>query len=474
MSRDVLLINPAPLFNPAFKKPSAEKYPYPPLGLLCLAGPLLMHGYRVTILDFFREEFTSKAAFRERLSSLGLNPMLVGISTYTSTTGDAERISRAVREIYPEAPIVLGGAHATFCDLDLLADCPQIDYIIRGEGEATLVELLEALQHPRALPLSSIRGLTYRDSDHHGVRTASRPYLTHLDCLPLPPYHLLPASATIWGYNILALLTSRGCPGTCIFCASRAFSGGTYRMHSAEWLISVVYLNHREPGFSTMNVLDDTFVADAERLERFCAYLDSLHLKLAWSCKSRVDALTPEVLRLLARAGCKSIHIGVESADDRVLRSIAKGITVRSIFEAIIALRSHGIRADCSFIIGNHSDTKASMEKTLLLAARLVSENLGSASVGICTPFPGTPLRRRAEQLGLRIESRNWKHYDLHTATCRTEHLTPEDVQRAQFRFDIGSIGSDGEVDSPEVRAFQRELDDFVARARRAEEGKPC
>lgn len=462
----VVLLNPAKLMGTMADELQREKYAQPPMGLISMGGQLVMHGYDPIIIDFYREGIGTKAAFLKRLRELPEKPLLVGISTYTETIRDALRIARSVREALPECPIVLGGPHATFCYEEILPQESSVDFVVLREGEAAIVELLEHLQRPESLPVSAILGLAYR-TDGRVACNEARPFLTHLDALPLPPMHLVDGSG---GKNAKSLifLSSRGCPGQCVFCASRALSGEAFRMHSAERLASMLYLHHRRAPLESFAAMDDTFVANLRRLRAFVSYLGQLGIALPWACKSRVDTINSKTLALLKEAGCKSIHIGPESADDGVLASIEKRITLDRILDALVAMKQHGMRPECSFIIGHHSDTRATIEKTVLLAQAIRDHGIGLAVVGISTPLPGTPLRRRANELGLQILTNDWSRYDLNTPVYETAAFSASDLTKAMFHFEVASLRGEEALrlsDEDHV-PFKAYLANFVARAK--------
>lgn len=466
MTDAIVLINPAKLLDTKTRNLVREAYGEPPMGLLAMAGHLLMHGHAPTIIDFFRDRVSSKAAFLDRLRQIDPKPRLIGISTFTDSIREAMQIARSAREELPDVPIVLGGPHATFCYEEILSQEPAVDFVVLREGEATLIELIEHLRDPGALPLSEIRGLAYRSGARVGCNEP-RPYLTHLDSLPLPPMHLIRSGLDDEEVRTLDFLSSRGCPGQCIFCASRALSGDSFRMHTAERLISMLFLHHRRSPLAEFAALDDTFVAHRGRLRAFVGYLRECGILLPWACKSRVDTINATTLGLLKESGCRSIHVGPESADDTVLASIDKRITVGRILDAIVAVRQHEILVKCSFMVGHHSDTLGTIEKTILLAQAIRDNNIGLVVVAICTPLPGTVLHLRARELGLRILTKDWGQYDINTPVYETAAFGPSDLRKAVYHFDVASRHSAEELrlSNEDHASFKRVLADFVARA---------
>lgn len=465
----VVLVNPAPLKQTTRTAGVRERYPFPPVGLLSIAGQLLMHGYQPVIIDFFRETFPSRAAFEEYLRGVADQPVLVGVSTYTETVAEVGKITSVIRHVWPETFIVLGGPHATFCAEEVMHGFTAVDAVVMNEGEAAVIELLEHLRFPDAVPMNDIAGLVFREPGGDLITTGARPFLGSLDCLPLPPFHLLPLSVARTDDVVFVFMTSRGCPGNCIFCSSRAMAGPSYRMHSAEFLAALVLHEHERTAFTGMGVMDDTFLVNARRLERFCHFLAELGIEVPWTCKSRVDTLRPRVLKILRESGCRSIHIGVESGDDSVLSGIDKRISLESILDGIVALKAFGIRPECSFIIGHHCDTLESIERTIMLASAIRDNDIGIAIVGICTPLPGTPLFVRAEELGVRFITRDWSRFDLSTPVFETDNFTAQDIKKAQYYFDVEAMkGGKLELSGSSHGEYRRVLLEFVARVKAA------
>lgn len=437
-SRDVILIESAS--SSAMRDMFKLKYPYPPVGILSISSFLKLHGYRVHVLDMMIEDY-SRRGFRERLRSLCADPLAVGVSLYTDCFFEGLEIAAAAREVFPRARIVVGGPHATFRPEEVLAH-HEVDFAIRHEGEAAMIELLEHLKHPKAFGVEQVASLSFRDAEGKVRSNPTRPFLTNLDLLPFPDYEALPVLEDSYRESFM-FVSSRGCPGDCIFCASRALSGKKYRFHSAEWIFSLAYEYYRRYAFNRMVFLDDTFTVHRPRARAFCRYL--LEAWPAgkpprWACKSRVDCLDDAICAEISRAGCLSVHIGIESADQGVLDAIAKHIRLDQTFDAIRAARRYGLRVDCSFIIGHHADTLETIEKTILFAQAVRDSKIGTGVIGISTPFPGTRLFENADELGLVITVHNWGRYTLTTPIYHTRNFTENDLRRAIYFFDHESL----------------------------------
>lgn len=438
MSDSIILIESAgsSITRDMFK----EKYPYPPIGILSIASFLKIHGYEVHVVDLMIEDY-SMDSFRQRLKSLCDAPLAVGISLYTDCYYEGIEIAALAREVFPSTSIVMGGPHATFRPDEVLSNA-HVDYVIRREGESAFIELLEHIKYPDAYEIDQIDSVSHRNAEGKTVRNPDRPFITNLDILPFPDYELISSLRDTYS-NSFMFVSSRGCPGDCVFCSSRAMSGKRYRFTSAEWIFSLTYEYKKRYNFSHMVFLDDTFTVNRSRANAFCQYL----LKYwpgskppFWTCKSRVDKINDDICAEIFRAGCRSVHVGVESADEDVLKSIAKHISLEQAFDAIITLRRHGIKVDVSFIVGHHADTFETIEKTILFAKAIRENNIGAAAIGISTPFPGTRLFEKADELGVQISTHNWHKYDLMHPTYHTKDFTENDIKKAMYFYDYESM----------------------------------
>lgn len=415
-----------------------DQYRFPPIGLLCLSSLLKIHGYKVDVCDLVFEDFT-RAGFVTHLRSLAKAPVMIGICVYTETVNESLEIAVLSKQAFPETKIVLGGPHPTFCYDDLLQHLC-VDYVIRGEGESNIIQLLEYISSPNSFPLQVIPGIAYKielDGSYKIEVTKASSFITCLDILPFPDY---PA----WKYSdeycakIFSFVSARGCPSQCIFCASRAFSGSRYRFHSAEWIFSMLFYYQKIYGFSRFGFFDDTFLANKMRTKIFCKYATkwwSGERQLSWACKARADMIDEAIVPIIRDAGCGSVHIGIESGSREVLDSIKKGITLPDVFKALKLLTECGILAECSFMLGHASDSLETIEETLLLADVIENLGMGKCVAGISTPFPGTRLWKDAERLGIRIKVREWGKYDLNTPIYETEGVKGSHLRKALLYY---------------------------------------
>jgi anaerobic magnesium-protoporphyrin IX monomethyl ester cyclase len=393
-----------------------------PLGLLSVAAALQFHGWEVRVLDMLLG--VSRETLRRGVSDS--RPDLLGISTSTEDFGGALAVAREARQVDPDLAVVVGGPHVSFEPEEALRS-GLVDYVVMREGEATIIELTLALEG--LIPVSKVRGVAYLEDDRLIVNPP-RPFLERLDQLPLSPFRLAPAQGYVASTTIVS---SRGCPGGCIFCASGALSGRRYRTRSAESLFSEVYYRCLKSSDDYFVLFDDTFTSDLDRAHHFCDLLLQSGRKLRWRCNSRVDRVDAALLDHLAMAGCVAIHYGIESGDQRILDSISKGVTLEEIERTVAETSARGMTAMCSFMIGHPADTEESVDKTLTLARRFRDQYRAVAAVSCLVPYPGTAVWRNAERLGITIEAKSWSAFDINNVIISTRNLSQDRLRELAF-----------------------------------------
>lgn len=412
--------------NKSKKVGYSEKNTMPPLGILSIGSYLKIHGYQVSYLDLFAQKM-SKNAFLEYLKTT--KPDMVGVSTYTESYAVVKQVIRLIRQTLPESVIVLGGPHVTFLPEDALKET-LADYISRGEGEMTFVELIEYLNYG-TIPLDKIAGISYRNEERI-IHNEDRQYIEKLDCIPLPSME----EKELQAYHIKQLIiTSRGCPGRCVYCASAALSGRRYRARSAEHIFSELHYKYYVKGESYFAFLDDTFTANKKRLYQFCDYIEKSKMKIVWRCDSRTDILSYEMADRLKETGCVAVHVGVESGSQKVIDSINKHISLEKTEKLVKYMHDIGLQVMCSFIIGHHTDTLETIEETVSLAEKFRDQYQATIGLGLNTPFPGTELYKEHEKLGITIEKNaSWSSFDLVQAVISTKNLSQSELQNAYFK----------------------------------------
>lgn len=368
-----------------------------------------------------RALFLSRAALLARR----IETDLAGISTITATAPASYAVADelAGRGI----PVVFGGPHASFLPEEALEHG---DYCLVGEAEESLPLLVDALNG--ALPLEAVPGLVWR-RDGVLVRNAAARPLDDLDRLPFPDYRLLDMGrrrmgAFLLGGSIVPIQTSRGCPHDCSFCSVTGMFGTRYRFRSTGNVLAE--LARYRPN-QHLFFYDDNFAANARRTRELLRAMVERKFGFHWSTQVRADvARDPELLDLMAAAGCSTVFIGFESVDPRALAEMRKGQSVDEMRLAARELHRRGIHVHGMFVFGFDADRPDTVRATVDFAIR---ERLESAQFLLLTPLPGSQLHRQFAAEG-RLNGRGWDEYDAHHVTFRPAGFTPRRLQRAQVR----------------------------------------
>lgn len=360
----------------------------PPLGLAYIAAVLEDNGYDVRIFDCSLGITLSELAGHLQT----YQPDVVGITSTTPAFPDARKTAETVRQILPEAVVVLGGAHVSAVPDALVYDCFDVGVI--AEGESTMLELVKQVEDNGLSDRASIAGLAFKQ-DGEIVLTEPRGYIMDLDTVPPPARHLLPPlsaySPTPASYRKLplaVLMTSRGCPYRCTFCDRKVF-GNLTRGHSPDRVLFEVEEALHKYGAREIRFFDDTFTFDKKRVLEICERFRQKDLRFPWTCLTRVGAVTKELLRTMKEAGCWQVLYGLESGDPRVLQALKKGHTVEQNEQAIRWAQEVGLGVRGDFIVGTPYDTKETLERTVQFAKRL---KLDYAHFNKFVPFAGTEL----------------------------------------------------------------------------------
>jgi anaerobic magnesium-protoporphyrin IX monomethyl ester cyclase len=373
---NVVLINP----------PQFTRYPQPPLGLALIAAILEKEGYPVKLLDANAVEFSP-----EDMIAITTGADVIGITAMTPTIGAALNIARYLKQANRNLTIVMGGPHATLLPEETLNSSQDINIIVRGEADETIIELLRALEDKR--PLDGIAGISFRLADNV-VHTMERTSIVDMDSLPFPAYHLLP-----WqkyrphpphglAMPFAALVTSRGCPYHCAYCSKPVF-GSRFRAQSPGRVVAEMdYLKDRF-GVKEVAFYDDSFTLDKKRVHAISEKIADTGLKLAWTCETRVNLVDRELLRHMKQAGCYAVAYGIESASPEIIKTLQKDITLAQVEEAVRDSREVGLEVIGYFMLGSPGETPETIRHTIDFAKKL---KVDFAQFSVTTPFPGTEL----------------------------------------------------------------------------------
>lgn len=362
---------------------------YFPLNLGYIASVLLKKGHEVIIMD---PEVQNMGYEGIKSSLKRISPDLVGITCTTPNFENAAGIAKTVKEELG-IPVVLGGVHASALPVQIIKDYPQFDMVITGEGELSFAGICDYYEK-KTTSLENIEGIVYKKESEIKTTKPCK-FVTNVDTLPFPARHLVdmakykPNVHVDLGKKSATILTSRGCPFQCTYCASYLTMGEKFRAHSAEYVIQEI--EHLVKNYDVQHVViqDDTFTVNKKRVEKICKYLIEKKIKIDWYCFARVDTVSEEILALMKKAGCYSIGYGIESADETVLKNIKKGITPEQCRKALKITNKLGIRTLAFFMFGNPGETRETVEKTIKFSKEL---NPNLAFFNSLVPYPGTEV----------------------------------------------------------------------------------
>lgn len=408
MSNRIIFINP-PVDTTEYDWEYGLGSRLPPIGLCSLAASVRKYGFEVAILDAYNLGLSTQATVKKIME---FSPTHVGITASTSYVFFAAKLAKMIREDQHQIVTIIGGSHLSAMPHETMEKFPDFDIGVIGEGEETIVELLNL--PPSLLGLDKVRGIIYRGQDGALKKTQPRPYLDDLDKLPYPAWDLLqgfpsyyrPSPTNYKRLPIASLVTSRGCPYQCTFCDRTVF-GNRYRSFSADYIIGLVKELKYKYGVGEIAFYDDTFTVNGLRLDKICEYFIKNDLKLFWSCLGRVDLVDSKKLKLMKRAGCWLISYGIETASQKILDLYQKKISLLQIKEAIKITKDEGIHTRGFFMIGNPLETEDTIAQLRDLLRRMPLDDI---HIGFFTPLPGSELYKSADKYGR--FSRDWRAMD--------------------------------------------------------------
>lgn len=418
---DIIFINPPLTAKDKFGALSVVGSSCPPMNLLNLAAMTRKHGFETKIIDC---EILPGNLNEQIDYILSFNPKYVGVTASTLQIYAAASLAELIKKKRAEVVCVIGGNHMSALPEDTMKRFPYFDFGVIGEGDTTIVELLNALE--RAEDVSNVKGISYR-TDLGLKITPLRPLIENLDELPFPAWDLLdnigaylPAAQRISAKLSAYIITARGCPFPCSFC-SRSVLGRRYRVYSMEYLKNMIQFSRTIYDFDNLTVFDENLTVSKNRLKEFCLLMQEM--KLTWSCDARVDLVDRETLRLMADSGCWLILYGIESGSDKVLEVIKKNTTVEQNRNAVRMTREAGIKSSGFLMIGNPGETHDTLSETIELAGAV---GLDFITPFFFTPLPGSEIYNNWEKYG-EFEN-DWKKLNTFVPLFIPHGLTKNDL----------------------------------------------
>lgn len=398
------------------------------LGLGYLVAYLEMKQFEVNVIDYQAKEITKKELINDLNRS---QPKIVGVTTSTLTYKSAVNIIKTAKETLPNCVTILGGPHVTVLDMQTLNEIPELDIVVRGEGEQTLLEIAEVVFSQKTNGIHNIRGITFR-KDMQLNRNIDRPFIKDLDELPHPAFdHFNLNRYTISGKRYLPIITSRGCPFQCTFCLASKMCGTGFRTRSPvkvakelEWLRD----EHRADIFA---FYDDTFTFNINRAYKICEEIINRGINLPWDCRTRVDRINPKILAKLREANCQLIHFGVESGSQKMLNYMKKGTTVEQNAKGIQMAKEAGIAVAISVVVGYPGETPELLKETFDFIRKTEPDYVYACQA---IPYPGTEMYDKLKELGWKVFD-DWNRYDEQSTVFENPLLSSQEIEEMRGKF---------------------------------------
>lgn len=446
----ILLANP----NYTIKKESRDDFSFfPPLGLGYLAALLEKNGHEVIIQDYnlsfvgeqVKENFLDPQTIRYgatdeeiRESIRAFKPDLVGISSiFTPFYRDAARIAALVKELNPKILTVLGGAHSSM-EYEKVIQDPCVDMVIRGEAEIPFTELVNRLSRGES---RDFPGVVWKRDDGSVSDNGMGEQVKNLDDLPLPAYHMLNMPfytsrkdknfAYSMRFPIGHMITSRGCPYTCVFCSTRNFFPN-YRVNSPQRVIEEIEFLIKTYGVREIHFHDDAFLIQRKRVVEICRLLKEKKLNITWQISQGVNLnlVDEELLKIMHESGMYRMGLPIESGSENTLTLIRKRVKLDHAKNIIAAANKLGIFTHANFIIGFPFETREEVQKTYDFAS---SCGVDVLKMLICQPLAGSELYNVYKKEGLLDEIR---HSSTYTSTdYNTSHFTADQLNQIRRKI---------------------------------------
>ncbi len=359
-----------------------------PINLFYLTGFMRKNNFDIT--------FKNLAGLDNYLDEIPFDYDIYGVSLFTPQHDIAIEIGNHIKK-NTDALLIAGGHHVTYVPDEFLSNS-KFDAVVRGEGEFTLLDIC------KGKPFEDIEGLSYKFNGEI-IHNPDRPFHKNIDEIPYPRFDDIDlneyASVSIdqphSKYSI-DIMTSRGCPQKCAFCASCNFWKKKVRFQSAEYVIDYIDFLYNQ-GIKDFTFVDDNFLLKYDRLEKICNKLKSIDCK--WACCSRSDSINERVAKLMSDAGCEKIALGVETASNKLLDHVNKNTTVEEHKNAVSILKEHDLTILCYIMVGLPGEDEEDIQATCDF---LRYEPIDYYTISTFVPYPGTPLWENPEQYGISID----------------------------------------------------------------------
>lgn len=384
---DILLIPPA--INPVLFTDFTN---FIPVGLLALLSSLSEAGYTAEIYKPCKTLISKKDYRFVAEEIVSYKCRTVGFSTWCHSFPEAILVVTELKKIVPDLPTIFGGPHISAIDADAMDKFKEIDYILRGEADQSLPKLLSfILDGSKRNEMNNIPGLTYRDKYNYSriIRTSEPPFIEKLDTLPVPAYE------KITDINSLRLDVGRGCPFHCIFCSTNQFFSKKYRLKSVERILMEMNICQHSLNIDHMGFSHDNLTVNEKFTEKLSARIKKANSEkkdpIYWTCSTRIDCITEEMITAMYEGGCRALFFGIESGSPDIQKQIKKNLDLGNIFNKIEQAIQLGMKVTVSYIIGFPDESEEDVEMTLKSVLQMASMG-AEPQMTLLSVLPGTPL----------------------------------------------------------------------------------
>ena len=399
------------------------------LGLAYLAAVLDKEGHQVQIFngetffkniinqrekvvineeDYLKNFNSDHQVYKEIMKAVqDYKPDIVGISFMTANSASGYYLAEMLKSYNPKLPVIAGGTHPTLLPEEPLKKAP-FDFVIRGEGEETIVDLVNTIKNKE--DISNVLGISYL-KDGKIIHNPNRPFIQNLDKLPFPAFHLM-KDAQKNTYACTGITTARGCPFKCNYCASNLMWTRNVRFRSPANVVEEIRDRQNRLGIKNYSFNDDTFTLKSAFVEEICNRILTLPFKITWHCDTRGDTITLKTLKLMKKAGCRHVYLGLESGSPKIQKMIKKNISNSKIKEAVKLARKAGIETTVYFMAGFPDETEGNLMESVVAMKNIEPDH---AIWSILTPYPGTEIWDLAQKRGLVSIDTDWAKFFHHS-----------------------------------------------------------
>jgi anaerobic magnesium-protoporphyrin IX monomethyl ester cyclase len=383
---------------------------FPPIGIMSLSSVLKRAGHECVMFDQANPDTPDNVIIEEINRQ---RPALVGLSFLSTTSYPyAKILARQIRAANTTVKLAFGGVFASLNASLVKLQCPEVDFVCRGDGEQLILDLLDRLDDPH-----DVGGLTWA-KDGQVVNNSNRAMERHLDQWPFPDRESLPLDfvesmpldvpAVLSMKRFTTMQTSRGCPWPCVFCDIPIFNEGKWRSRSPQHVVDEFkYL--QELGYGSVYFVDDHFLLQPKRIEAICKGVNANDITIEWGCEGRVDSVAQHLFPAMAKAHCRTIMFGIESGSQKILDRLKKEQTLAEVETAVRNAKQAGIEIVHGFFtVGNPDETVEDMHATFDFASRLPLDTFGFNRLCV---YRGTPLWQEYVKRGLVSERDDWYKY---------------------------------------------------------------